>query len=214
MVSSTPTRSTPRPSCATATATAPDGTDGTDGTDGDDVLIDVTPEPPGAHCPAGGHRVDTGVDDDGDGVLDPAEISSTAYVCDGDDGDPAIAGFQLIGRLALPTGPVAEIVGASPDGLTLAYTSGDAGDVGFADVSDPRRPIALGVVDVAGTVASGRGEPTSLAITPDGRYAVVAVKDTADPIGRADPAPWSSSRWRPARSRGRSRSGSAPTASI
>ena len=164
-----------------------DGTDGSDGTDGTDVLIDVTPEPPGAHCPAGGHRVDTGVDDDGDGVLDPAEVSSTAYVCDGDDGDPAIAGFQLIGRVALPTGPVAEIVAASPDGLTLAYTSGDAGDVGFVDVTEPRRPAALGVVDVAGTVASGRGEPTSVAITPDGRFAVVAVKDAADPIGRADP---------------------------
>ena len=163
-----------------------DGTDGVDGVDGNGVLIRVTPEVPGANCANDNHRVDTGVDADHDGVLDASEISATAYVCDGDDGGPAVAGFRLIARFTLPTGPVAEIVAPSPDGRTLAYTSGGAGTVGFVDLTNPGAPVALGQVDVAGTVTNGSGEPTSVAITPDGTYALVTVKDTTDPIGRAD----------------------------
>jgi hypothetical protein len=36
-----------------------------------------------AHCPAGGDAVEVGTDTNGNGVLDPSEISSTAYVCQG-----------------------------------------------------------------------------------------------------------------------------------
>ncbi len=50
------------------------------------ALIDVTDEPAGANCAEGGVRVDAGVDDDGDGVLDPGEIDTTEYVCDGTAG--------------------------------------------------------------------------------------------------------------------------------
>ncbi len=34
----------------------------------------------------GGIRIDVGVDDDGDGILDPSEIDDTQYICNGDDG--------------------------------------------------------------------------------------------------------------------------------
>jgi hypothetical protein len=163
------------------------GQPGQPGEDGHDVLIAITAEPPGAHCVVGGQRVDTGLDLDDDGVLDASEITSTAYLCDGDDGDPAVAGFRVIAKYTTPAGPIAEIVAASPDGLTLAYTSSSAGTVGFVDLTEPLAPLSLGDVSVAAAVSGGDGEPTAVAITPDGQYAVVTVKDTGDPIASADP---------------------------
>ncbi|HTJ42032.1 MAG TPA: hypothetical protein VL463_08030 [Kofleriaceae bacterium] len=44
-------------------------------------LSRLDPEAPGAHCTAGGTAVKTGLDTDGDGTLDDAEITSVAYVC-------------------------------------------------------------------------------------------------------------------------------------
>ena len=46
-------------------------------------LVNITGEAPGANCPTGGQRVDYGVDDDGNGTLDPGEIDGTNYVCNG-----------------------------------------------------------------------------------------------------------------------------------
>jgi hypothetical protein len=59
---------------------------GEDGADAIQPLVEVTVEPAGANCTAGGQRVDVGLDDDGDGVLSTSEISYTSYVCDGEDG--------------------------------------------------------------------------------------------------------------------------------
>ena len=60
--------------------------DGDDGRDGLNALAVMTPEAAGANCANGGLRVDYGVDDDADGVLQNGEIEGTRYVCDGDDG--------------------------------------------------------------------------------------------------------------------------------
>lgn len=51
------------------------------GRDGARSLVDVTPEPTGANCVAGGLRIDAGVDENGDGVLTGIEIGDTSYVC-------------------------------------------------------------------------------------------------------------------------------------
>jgi hypothetical protein len=40
-----------------------------------------TPESPGANCASGGTRFQFGIDDDGDGTLEAAEVESTQYVC-------------------------------------------------------------------------------------------------------------------------------------
>jgi hypothetical protein len=53
---------------------------------GQSSLIAQTPEPAGANCPNGGTRITSGLDADSDGVLDPAEVSATSYVCNGGDG--------------------------------------------------------------------------------------------------------------------------------
>lgn len=69
-----------------------DGQDGTDGTDGANSLINLTTEPAGANCAAGGYRLDTGLDNgDGgevaaDGILGAGEVDATNYVCHGVDG--------------------------------------------------------------------------------------------------------------------------------
>lgn len=87
--------------------------------------------------------------------------------------------FALVHHL--PVDGVAEIVTATPNGLTLLYTSADAGALGLVDITDPARPVSLPRVDVR---LGGVGEPTSVAISPDGRYAVVALRlddDVANP---------------------------------
>jgi len=78
-----------------------DGTDGTDGTDGADgalgaegapgapgadgksTLVTVHADPPGATCTAGGQVISWGLDANRDGLLDPAEIASSTYLCNG-----------------------------------------------------------------------------------------------------------------------------------
>ncbi len=63
-------------------------------------LISITAEPAGANCVAGGSRVDTGLDNgDGggtasDGILEPGEIDSTAYICNGSAGTSGASGTK------------------------------------------------------------------------------------------------------------------------
>src|SRR6478735_241962 len=78
-----------------------DGTNGEDGEDGEDgasglsSLITQTEVPPGTACAEGGVRIDSGLDDDGNGVLDPEEIEATSYICGGTIADePAGTGGQ------------------------------------------------------------------------------------------------------------------------
>jgi hypothetical protein len=78
-------------------------------------------------------------------------------------------------------GEVAEILAATPNGRTLLYTDSTRGEVGIVDLSRPGEPRPLGSVGV------GAGaEPTSVAVTRGGRYALVAVDTSesfADPSG-------------------------------
>jgi alpha-tubulin suppressor-like RCC1 family protein len=65
---------------------------GVNGAPGAASLVDVTPVAPGAQCPAGGYEVQAGVDGNGNGVLDPSEVQSTEYVCNGAGGQGGVAG--------------------------------------------------------------------------------------------------------------------------
>jgi hypothetical protein len=68
------------------------GADGSDGVDGLTSLINQTDLATGdANCPTGGTQVDTGIDDNRDGVLDADEIDNTSFVC---NGEVAQAPFQ------------------------------------------------------------------------------------------------------------------------
>ncbi len=69
------------------------------------------------------------------------------------------------------SGQVAEIASASPDGLTLAYTDSKTREIGWVDLQDPAKPRELA------TFKTG-GEPTSVAYTRDGKWALAAIKGT------------------------------------
>lgn len=66
----------------------------TDGVDGSNSLILTTDEPIGANCANGGVRVDSGVDDNNNNMLDPSEIDATEYVCGGGNGQNGTNGFN------------------------------------------------------------------------------------------------------------------------
>lgn len=76
-------------------------------------------------------------------------------------------------------GAVAEIVTATTDGRTLLYTNSLDGKVGFVDILNPRAPSETGALEMG-------GEPTSVTVTPDGKWAlaVVAALPNATPIGQ------------------------------
>jgi len=78
------------------------GTDGTNGSNGLNSLVTINPELAGFNCINGGTRIDVGLDDNRNSILDPAEIDSTQYVCGAAPtlipdllyvADPRLAGF-------------------------------------------------------------------------------------------------------------------------
>ncbi|MGF1511825.1 MAG: bifunctional metallophosphatase/5'-nucleotidase [Myxococcota bacterium] len=60
-----------------------EGPAGDNGSDGLTSLVTQTPIEAGDDCATGGVRVDSGLDTNGDGVLDANEITSTNFVCNG-----------------------------------------------------------------------------------------------------------------------------------
>lgn len=63
-----------------------DGANGTNGSDGGSSLVIVTPEAAGNNCVNGGQQIRAGADANTNGTLEPGEVASTTYVCDGADG--------------------------------------------------------------------------------------------------------------------------------
>lgn len=81
-------------------ASGTNGANGTNGTNGRSSLIATSDEPAGANCPEGGKRIDTGIDVDGNGVLDPQEKGAPTYVCNGAAGEDAEDGSSARIRTA------------------------------------------------------------------------------------------------------------------
>jgi hypothetical protein len=73
-------------------AAGADGTDGASGASGHDSLVLVSDEPAGANCAAGGKKIQTGLDANGNGTLDAGEVAATSYVCNGATGANGAAG--------------------------------------------------------------------------------------------------------------------------
>jgi hypothetical protein len=66
-----------------------------DGIDGKNALTHQIPEPPGAHCAAGGYKIITGIDDNRNNELDSNEIQETNYVCNGTYNKETIINFNF-----------------------------------------------------------------------------------------------------------------------
>lgn len=60
------------------------------GIDGNNSLTKITNEASGNNCENGGVKIDSGVDTNGDGTLDDSEVTATAYVCNGIDGNNSL----------------------------------------------------------------------------------------------------------------------------
>lgn len=58
-----------------------EGPAGPNGPTGSNGMVSTADEPPGANCENGGTKIEIGVDSNGNGVLDPSEITKTSYVC-------------------------------------------------------------------------------------------------------------------------------------
>lgn len=61
----------------------PSGNTLADGGAGGQFLIATSTEPAGANCTAGGVKIESGPDTNGNGTLDANEVTSTQYVCNG-----------------------------------------------------------------------------------------------------------------------------------
>lgn len=60
------------------------------------VLAKVSAPAPPSECPTGGIAVDTGIDDNKNGLLDPGEIDLTQYVCNGTNGSNGANGISAL----------------------------------------------------------------------------------------------------------------------
>ena len=92
-------------------------------------LFAITDEPPGANCPAGGTRIDFGLDTDSDGTLSLTEVTQTGYVCNGQDG----LGSQAISTIYC-AGGLENFPGMSWDYQVQQLANGDV--VATASVTD------------------------------------------------------------------------------
>ena len=83
-------------------------------------------------------------------------------------GSMEIKSFRPVTVFNVPGGGVAEIIAATPDGKTVVYTNSGDRNLGIVDISNPLRPVLAAAVSLP-------GEPTSAAVTPDGKYALTVV---------------------------------------
>eukprot|EP00967_Tisochrysis_lutea_P099943 scaffold148721_cov28-Tisochrysis_lutea.AAC.8 len=79
--------------------------------------------------------------------------------------------LQIDANCNVDTSTVAEIVTASADGMTLAYSDSSLEQVGFVDISNLEAPVGMGVLPVG-------GEPTSVAAV--GNYVLAGVNTSPD----------------------------------
>lgn len=163
-----------------------DGAPGATGSPGLESLVALFNVAPGNEsCFAGGVRVASGIDADGNGQLDSGEITESSVVCNATTLNTE-KNFNRVATLPAcmqidatcndDTETSAEIVAASSDGNTLIYTDSPTESIGFVDITDPENPAADGTLMMD-------GEPTSVAVKGD--YALVGVNLSADFINVA-----------------------------
>tara|TARA_Y100001935_G_scaffold238047_1_gene224067 strand:- start:386 stop:1045 length:660 start_codon:yes stop_codon:yes gene_type:complete len=67
---------------------------GLDGTDGLNILVSVEDEPSGSNCSSGGKKVSFGYDTNESGVFEPTEVTTSTFICNGEDGDDGLDGLD------------------------------------------------------------------------------------------------------------------------
>ncbi len=160
-------------------ASGRDGNPGAAGTNGLTSLIRQTAEPAGEQCPAGGIKIESGIDANGDGSLSANEVSQTSYLCrpEADLPTPDVSSGLggTLGTIGGTTGMVsAHIIEASPS--ILSNTLDTTGAIFARDVLSPggKRLFDLGAGDDSTTASRvmsfeilGRSEGAKLWRTKD-----------------------------------------------
>jgi hypothetical protein len=121
--------------------TGPIGAAGSNGLNGQNALVKTTLEAAGANCINGGVKVESGLDANTNGILDPAEVNAllTTFVCNGSAGAQGIQGLPgtngtngAVGATG-PIGPTGLTGPAGAQGIQgLPGTNGAAGATGPA----------------------------------------------------------------------------------
>lgn len=134
----------------TATTYACNGGPGANGAAGLASLVSQKPEPAGANCAAGGTRLDTGLDADGDGVLEASEIARTTYVCNGatapSGGTPRFRAIDVANDFECAV---------MTDGTARCWGSNNNGELG--DGTTTAHTLPTEVPGLAGVVAISTG---------------------------------------------------------
>lgn len=158
------------------------GPAGKSGTDGLKSLVNLSSEPAGANCTTGGQKMESGLDSDNNGILDPGEVAQTQYVCNGTSGLQGVKGDQgsagtdglksLVSLTIEPAGTNCTTGGQKVESGLDADDNGvlDTGEVeqtgfvcnGAAGLQGPKGdPGAAGAVGPQGPAgANGAGVPT------------------------------------------------------
>lgn len=157
------------------------GCAGKDGAKGTTALVSSALEAAGANCPAGGARIDSGLDANANGTLDAAEVSATRYVCDGADAVSGLVATAL--EAAGPNCPAGGLrVTAGPDADHDGML--DAGEVAttsfVCDGVDAPVTLLVTAEEPAGTncAAGGARVQTGLDADADGALAAAEVTST------------------------------------
>lgn len=165
------------------------GPTGPGGPDGRNSLLATSTEPPGANCTHGGTRVQSGLDADRSGALDPGEVAQTAYVCNaaaaglswftinGDVDAAPQSGYVAANanpvavRLPAdpPLGSIVRVAGLGTGGWRLAQRDGQR-----VTTSSLPPSARLGA---AWTTYGSANSRAGVAMSGDGRYIVTAVRN-------------------------------------
>lgn len=109
--------------------------------DGKNALVDLIVEPAGSNCPNGGFNIVSGTDADGNNILDPNEIESSEYVCNGEDGNNG--SNALIDMIPEPPGD------NCTEGGVMILTGLDSNNNGMLDESEVQKTEYLCNIDEA-----------------------------------------------------------------
>ena len=127
-----------------------DGTNGTNGTNGLISLIETSVEPVGTNCQFGGTRIQSGIDNNDDSVLQTVEVTSTEFLC-----GLSLSAFDgLVYSADANVDGMRELFMTSKDSATVSKLIGprsSSGDVeGFAVSPDKTRVAVWGDLETQG----------------------------------------------------------------
>ena len=123
-------------------AQGPSGSNGTNGAPGVNALVRQDDEPAGANCPAGGVRIESGLDLNGNNTLEANEVTKTSYTCSGQNGANGTNGSNGQNGLTTLMVSTPEPAGTNCPNGGVAVTSGlDLNDNGVLDPNEAGAPL-------------------------------------------------------------------------